>query len=163
MIFHRFLLKFNRKSFVNNVVAYNMNTISHLLFDVNARVCFMGMFKRISTSVNMFWGELGFVSSQENPNPQRCQARFGRDTFGRPFLVGPNLVQHIWSGPYLVQPIFGPNPYLVGAIFGPTKFGRCHIWSNQIWSVPYLVHPNLVSIYLVCTKYKLSNQHLLST
>ena len=92
-----------------------------------------------------------------------CQARFGRDTFGRPFLVGPNLVQHIWSGPYLVQPIFGPNPYLVGAIFGPTKFGRCHIWSNQIWSVPYLVHPNLVSIYLVCTKYKLSNQHLLST
>ena len=93
----------------------------------------------------------------------RCQARFGRDTFGRPFLVGPNLVQHIWSGPYLVQPIFGPNPYLVGAIFGPTKFGRCHIWSNQIWSVPYLVHPNLVSIYLVCTKYKLSNQHLLST
>ena len=81
----------------------------------------------------------------------RCQARFGRDTFGRPFLVGPNLVQHIWSGPYLVQPIFGPNPYLVGAIFGPTKFGRCHIWSNQIWSVPYLVHPNLVSIYLVCT------------
>ena len=80
-----------------------------------------------------------------------CQARFGRDTFGRPFLVGPNLVQHIWSGPYLVQPIFVPNPYLVGAIFGPTKFGRCHIWSNQIWSVPYLVHPNLVSIYLVCT------------
>ena len=93
----------------------------------------------------------------------RCQTRFGRDTFGRPFLVRPNLVQHIWSGPYLVQPIFGPNPYLVGAIFGPTKFGRCHIWSNQIWSVPYLVHPNLVSIYLVCTKYKLSNQHLLST
>ena len=81
----------------------------------------------------------------------RCQARFDQDTFGRPFLVGPNLVQHIWSGPYLVQPIFGPNPYLVGAIFGPTKFGRCHIWSNQIWSVPYLVHPNLVSIYLVCT------------
>ena len=81
----------------------------------------------------------------------RCQARFGQDTFGQPFLVGPNLVQHIWSGPYLVQPIFGPKPYLVRAIFGPTKFGRCHIWSNQIWSVPYLVHPNLVSIYLVCT------------
>ena len=71
----------------------------------------------------------------------RCQARFDQDTF----LVGPNLVQHIWSGPYLVQPIFGPNhiwsgpflvqPNLVGAIFGPTRFGRCHIWSIQIWLV----------------------------
>ena len=40
----------------------------------------------------------------------RCQARFGRDTFGRTE--------------------FGPA-YLVGAIFGPTRFDRCHIWSIQ--------------------------------
>ena len=58
----------------------------------------------------------------------RCQARFGRNTFGRPFLVGPNLVQHIWSGLYLVQThiwsgTFLVQPNLVGAIFGPSKFG----------------------------------------
>ena len=65
-----------------------------------------------------------------------CQARFGQDTFGRPFLVGPILVQHIWSNPYLVQNHIWSGPFLVqpnlvGAIFGPTRFGRCHIWSIQ--------------------------------
>ena len=39
---------------------------------------------------------------------------------------------------------------MVGPIFGPTHIwfkpilGRGHIWSNQIWSVPYLVQPDLV-------------------
>ena len=66
----------------------------------------------------------------------RCQARFGQDTFGRPFLVGPNLVKHIWLGPYLVQNHIWSGPFLVqpnlvGAIFGPTRFGPCHIWSIQ--------------------------------
>ena len=70
----------------------------------------------------------------------RCQARFGQDTFGRPFLVGPNLVQHIWSGPYLVQTHIWSGPYLVqqnlvGAVFGPTRFGQCHFGSIKIWSV----------------------------
>ena len=51
--------------------------------------------------------------------------------FGRAHIwSNPYLVQtHIWSGPFLVQ------PNLVGAIFGPTRFGRCHIWSIQIWLV----------------------------
>ena len=62
----------------------------------------------------------------------------------KPNLVETLLVGHFWSGPYLVQPIFGPNPYLVqthiwsgpyldqpnlvGAILGPSKFGVCWIW-----------------------------------
>ena len=46
-------------------------------------------------------------------------------------FVGPNLVQHIWSNPYLVQNHIWSGPFLVqpnlvGAIFGPTRFGRCH-------------------------------------
>ena len=51
--------------------------------------------------------------------------------FGRAHIwSNPYLVQtHIWSEPFLVQ------PNLVGAIFGPTRFGRCHIWSIQIWLV----------------------------
>ena len=51
--------------------------------------------------------------------------------FGRAHIwSNPYLFQtHIWSEPFLVQ------PNLVGAIFGPTRFGRCHIWSIQIWLV----------------------------
>ena len=51
--------------------------------------------------------------------------------FGRAHIwSNPYLLQtHIWSEPFLVQ------PNLVGAIFGPTRFGRCHIWSIQIWLV----------------------------
>ena len=41
---------------------------------------------------------------------------------------------HIWSNPYLVLTHIWSKPI----------FGRGHIWTNQIWSVPYLVHPNLV-------------------
>ena len=52
-------------------------------------------------------------------------AIFGRTKFGR---------AHIWSNPYLVLTHIWSKPI----------FGRGHIWTNQIWSVPYLVHPNLV-------------------
>ena len=61
----------------------------------------------------------------------------------KPDLVETLLVGHFWSakfGPaHLVRPIFGPTHIWSGTIFGPS-----HIWSNQIWSVPYLVQPNLV-------------------
>ena len=56
--------------------------------------------------------------------------------------------RHFWSAIF-GQTKFGPA-YLVGPIFGPTHIwfkpilGRGHIWSNQIWSVPYLVKPDLV-------------------
>ena len=52
---------------------------------------------------------------------------------------------HIWSNPYLVQTHIWSKPI----------FGRGHIWSNKIWSVPYLVQPDLVSAILGPSKFGL--------